>query len=85
MEFSVFHVVRFVHMPHVSYSFALWLISERFLSHHRNYPLLVDSVYLSVCLHFVFSLHGCHVTPLPSLYVTVPQLYVCPNFVCIPL
>ena len=71
MELRVLHVVRFVH---VSYSVALWLISEHFYSHRRNYPLLVDSLYLSVCLHFVFSLHGCHITPLPSWIKIIDQL-----------
>jgi len=75
MELRVLHVVTFVHMSHMSYSFALWLISEPFHIHHKNYPLPVDSLYLSVCLHFVFSLHSCHITPLPSLYVTLLQLY----------
>jgi len=54
----------------VFYSHVLWPVSEIFHAHPRNYTLLVEKAYLSVCLHFVFLHHGCQVTAHPSLCVT---------------
>ena len=50
---KVYHVVIFVYILDTStyYSLLLWLASEIFHSHHRNYPLLVEKACLSVCLH----------------------------------
>ena len=53
IEYVFCHVVRCVHIPHVSI-IAMWLVSQLFHAHHRNYSPVVKNTCLSVCITFIF-------------------------------
>jgi hypothetical protein len=69
---NVRHLARFIHLPCITISLALLLVSEIFHSYNKNQTLLVENAYSSVRLQpFVFHHHGCQATSHAILYVTL--------------
>lgn len=71
-----------LHIPYICYSLLLWLVSEIFPSHPRNYPLLVEKACLSVCVQ-VFSPITLWLSdyPYPSLVIILHHFHLLSNIV----